>query len=48
MIQPFLKKKQPIILLLLPGVFFTPDEDSPANLILLDAFKERLEFPELT
>jgi len=28
------------------GVFY-PDEDSPANLILLDAFKERLEFPEL-
>ena len=23
------------------------DRDSPANLILLDAFKERLEFPEL-
>ena len=28
------------------GVFY-PDQDSPANLILLDAFKERLEFPEL-
>ena len=28
------------------GVFY-PDEDSPANLILLDAHKERLEFPEL-
>jgi predicted phage terminase large subunit-like protein len=28
------------------GVFY-PNEDSPANLILLDAFKERLEFPEL-
>src|SRR6056300_1223712 len=28
------------------GVFY-PDEDSPANLILLDAVKERLEFPEL-
>ena len=28
------------------GVFY-PDEDSPANLILLDAFKDRLEFPEL-
>ena len=28
------------------GVFY-PDADSPANLILLDAFKERLEFPEL-
>ena len=28
------------------GVFY-PDDDSPANLILLDAFKERLEFPEL-
>ncbi len=28
------------------GVFY-PDEDSPAHLILLDAFKERLEFPEL-
>ena len=28
------------------GVFY-PDEDSPANLILLDAMKERLEFPEL-
>jgi predicted phage terminase large subunit-like protein len=28
------------------GVFY-PDEDSPANLILLDAYKERLEFPEL-
>jgi len=28
------------------GVFY-PDEDSPANLILLDSFKERLEFPEL-
>jgi len=28
------------------GVFY-PDDDSPANLILLDAMKERLEFPEL-
>ena len=28
------------------GVFH-PNEDSPANLILLDAVKERLEFPEL-
>jgi predicted phage terminase large subunit-like protein len=28
------------------GVFY-PNEDSPANLILLDAFKDRLEFPEL-
>ena len=28
------------------GVFY-PNEDSPANLILLDAIKERLEFPEL-
>jgi len=28
------------------GVFY-PNEDSSANLILLDAFKERLEFPEL-
>ena len=28
------------------GVFY-PNEDSPANLILLDAYKERLEFPEL-
>ena len=28
------------------GVFY-PNEDSPANLILLDALKERLEFPEL-
>ena len=28
------------------GVFY-PDQDSPANLILLDAVKERLEFPEL-
>jgi len=28
------------------GVFY-PDEDSPPNLILLDAVKERLEFPEL-
>jgi len=28
------------------GVFY-PDEDSPANLILLDAHKGRLEFPEL-
>jgi len=28
------------------GVFY-PDDDSPANLILLDSFKERLEFPEL-
>jgi len=28
------------------GVFY-PDEDSPANLILLDAVKKRLEFPEL-
>jgi len=28
------------------GVFY-PDQDSPANLILLDALKERLEFPEL-
>ena len=28
------------------GVFY-PNEDSPANLILLDSFKERVEFPEL-
>ena len=28
------------------GIFF-PDEDSPANLILLDAIKGRYEFPEL-
>ena len=28
------------------GVFY-PTQDSPANLILLDALKERLEFPEL-
>ena len=28
------------------GVFY-PDQDSPPNLILLDAMKERLEFPEL-
>ena len=28
------------------GVFY-PTEDSPANLILLDSFKERVEFPEL-
>mgnify|MGYP006252550203 CR=1 FL=1 len=28
------------------GVFY-PNEDSAANLILLDAMKERLEFPEL-
>ena len=28
------------------GVFY-PDDDSPANLILLDAFKDRPEFPEL-
>ena len=28
------------------GVFY-PDEDSPANLILLDSFKDRLEFPDL-
>ena len=28
------------------GVFH-PNEDSPANLLLLDAYKERVEFPEL-
>ena len=28
------------------GVFY-PNEDSPANLILLDSFKDRLEFPDL-
>ncbi len=28
------------------GVFY-PDEDSPANLILLDSIKQRYEFPEL-
>ena len=28
------------------GVFY-PNEDSPANLILLDSIKERFEFPEL-
>jgi predicted phage terminase large subunit-like protein len=28
------------------GIFY-PDEDSPANLILLDAIKGRYEFPEL-
>ena len=28
------------------GVFY-PNEDSAANLILLDAFKERVEFPDL-
>ena len=26
---------------------FYPDPDSPAHLLLLDSFKERLEFPEL-
>ena len=26
---------------------FLSDDDSPANLILLDSFKDRLEFPEL-
>ena len=29
------------------GIFY-PDPDSPAHLILLDAVKDRLEFPELT
>ena len=28
------------------GVFY-PEEDKPANLILLDCVKERYEFPEL-
>ncbi len=28
------------------GVFY-PNEDSPANLLLLDSYKERVEFPEL-
>ena len=28
------------------GVFY-PNEDSPANLILLDSYKERVEFPDL-
>ena len=46
MIQHFLKKNQPIILLLLLGVYLA-NEDQPPNLILLDACKERLEFPEL-
>ena len=47
MILHFLKKKLPIILLLLPGVYFHESDDSAPNLILLDAVKERLEFPEL-
>ena len=43
----FLKKKLPITRQLQLGVYLDPDEDSPPNLILLDAVKERLEFPEL-
>ena len=43
----FLKKKQQTIQLSRHGVYFILSEDSPANLILLDAIKGRYEFPEL-
>ena len=46
MIPLFLKKRQQTIVQSQPKPFY-PDQDSPANLILLDAFKERLEFPDL-
>ena len=43
----FLKKETSDYSAITPLGVFYPDQDSPANLILLDAFKERLEFPEL-
>ena len=41
------KKKPLTILRLQRGAYFIQNEDSGPNLILLDAHKERLEFPEL-
>ena len=43
----FLKKESADYSAITTWGVFHPNEDSPANLILLDAFKERLEFPDL-
>ena len=43
----FLKKESADYSAITTWGVFHPTEDSPANLILLDAFKERLEFPDL-
>jgi predicted phage terminase large subunit-like protein len=43
----FLKKESADYSAITTWGVFHPDIDSPANLILLDAVKERLEFPEL-
>ena len=43
----FLKKESADYSAITTWGVFRPNEDSPPNLILLDAVKERLEFPEL-
>ena len=43
----FLKKESADYSAITTWGVFRPDQDSPPNLILLDAVKERLEFPEL-
>jgi hypothetical protein len=47
MIQRFLKKETADYSAITTWGIFYPNEDSPANLILLDAIKGRYEFPEL-
>ena len=43
----FLKKESADYSAITTWGVFRPDQDSPPNLILLDAVKDRLEFPEL-
>jgi phage terminase large subunit-like protein len=43
----FLKKETADFQRLRPGDVFYPNQDSPLNLILLDAIKDRYEFPDL-
>ena len=47
MIQPFLKKETADYSAITTWGVWYPNEDSGANLILLDAIKGRYEFPEL-
>ena len=46
-ILPFLKKESADYSAITTWGVFYPSEDSPANLILLDAVRGRWEFPEL-
>ena len=47
MIQRILKKETADYSAITTWGVFRPNEDSPRQLILLDSYKERLEFPEL-